>query len=96
MTVDLSSLDAHEQPSEELKGTWKAYSRTDHSAFAEHPDIDDLSVTEKAKEFCPAGHIPSEQLIDAFRRIEGENWTPDQVVHDAPIYFHPLLPGPFP
>lgn len=93
MTVDLSSLDAHEQPSEALKGTWKSYSKTDSSDFLSHPDIDDLSVPEKAKEFCTAGHIPSERLISAFQRIEGQNWEAGRVVKDAPIYFHPLLPG---
>jgi hypothetical protein len=93
MTVDLASLDAHEQVSDELRGTWKLYAKADHSKFVDHPDIDDLHVPEKAKEFCSAGHIPSEKLVSAFRSIEGEDWNADQVLEDAPIYFHPLLPG---
>ncbi|KAI0133827.1 alkylated DNA repair protein AlkB [Xylariales sp. AK1849] len=93
MTVDLSGFDAHEQPPTELKGTWKSYSRTDHADFVNHPDIDDLSIPDKANEFCSAGHIPSERLISAFQRIEGDDWKADHVVKDAPIYFHPLLPG---
>ena len=42
MTVDLRTLDAHEQPTGELKSTWKTYSKTDHADFLNHPDIDDL------------------------------------------------------
>ncbi|KAH8587694.1 hypothetical protein B0O99DRAFT_601454 [Bisporella sp. PMI_857] len=93
MAIDLTTLDAHEQPSADLKGTWKTYSRTDHSAFLSHPDIDDLSIPEKASEFCSAGHIPSEQLVSAFRHIEGDGWDEEKIVDDAPTLFHPMLPG---
>lgn len=93
MTVDLTSLDAHEQPNPELKGAWKTYSRTEHADFVDHLDIDDLSVPEKAKEFQSAGSIPSETLLSAFRSLEGADWQPSSDITDAPIYFHPLLPG---
>ncbi|KAK8069028.1 hypothetical protein PG994_005644 [Apiospora phragmitis] len=93
MTVNLTTLDAHEQPNPELKGTWKTYSRTEHADFVDHPDIDDLSVPEKAKEFQSAGSIPSETLLSAFRSLEGDDWQPSSDITDAPIYFHPLLPG---
>jgi hypothetical protein len=93
MTIDLTTLDAHEQPSDELKGIWKAYSRTEHSEFIEHPDIDDLEIPEKASEFEIAGKIPAERLRAAFQQLEGDSWESNQEVLDAPIYFHPLLPG---
>ncbi|KAK8018748.1 hypothetical protein PG991_007938 [Apiospora marii] len=93
MTVNLTTLDAHEQPNPELKGTWKTYSRTEHADFVDHPDIDDLSVPEKLKEFQSAGSIPSETLLSAFRSLEGDDWQPSSDITDAPIYFHPLLPG---
>ncbi|KAK6846177.1 hypothetical protein PG987_001365 [Apiospora arundinis] len=93
MTVNLTTLDAHEQPNPELKGTWKTYSRTEHADFINHPDIDDLSVPEKAAEFQSAGSIPSETLLTAFRSLEGDDWQPTSDITDAPIYFHPLLPG---
>ncbi|ORY61520.1 uncharacterized protein BCR38DRAFT_440469 [Pseudomassariella vexata] len=93
MTIDLTTLDAHEQPSAELKGTWKAYSKTEYAEFLNHPDIDDLSVPEKAREFSSAGFIPSEKLTSAFKHIEGDAWDEDRVVEDVPVYFHSLLPG---
>ncbi|KAH8666600.1 alkylated DNA repair protein AlkB [Xylariales sp. PMI_506] len=93
MTVDLASLDAHEQPSDELRATWKAYQRTDHTGFVHHPDLDELPSLENPGEFSIAGNIPAEKLTTAFQYIEGTAWKPDQPVQDAPIYFHPLLPG---
>jgi len=96
MTVNLTTLDAHEQPNPELKGTWKTYSRTEHADFINHPDIDDLSVPEKAAEFQLAGSIPTETLFTAFRSLEGNDWQPSPDITDAPIYFHPLLPGTTP
>ncbi|KAK8120641.1 Alkylated DNA repair protein AlkB [Apiospora kogelbergensis] len=92
MTVNLTTLDAHEQPNPELKGTWKTYSRTEHADFVNHPDIDDLSIPEKAAEFQLAGSIPTETLLTAFRSLEGNDWQPSSDITNAPIYFHPLLP----
>jgi hypothetical protein len=92
MTVDLSSLDAHEQPSDQLKSTWKAYSKLEHRDFVNHADVDDLQVPKKAAEFCSAGTIPSEKIASACKSIEGEAWD-DRPVDDAPIYYHPMLPG---
>ncbi|KAK9781462.1 putative Alkylated DNA repair protein AlkB [Seiridium cardinale] len=93
MTVDLQELDAHEQPSDQLRATWKYYYRTDHGQFANHPDIDDIHVPERAIEFQQSGVIPSEKLISAFRQLEPAGCDSSPVVQDAPIYFHPLLPG---
>ncbi|KAI1387934.1 alkylated DNA repair protein AlkB [Hypoxylon trugodes] len=93
MTLDLTTLDAHEQPSHELKTTWKRYSKTDHADFVNHPDIDELDLTKDQKEFKLAGHIPSERLSNSIKQLMGESWDEKQVVHDVPFYFHPLLPG---
>lgn len=95
MTVDLQDLDAHAQPSNELRAAWKAYSRTDHGEFVNHPDIDDIHVPESAAEFQQSGVIPSAQIRSAIRQLEGsDSVSPsDQILEDAPVYFHPLLPG---
>ncbi|KAI0593554.1 hypothetical protein F4775DRAFT_577582 [Biscogniauxia sp. FL1348] len=97
MTLDLTTLDAHEQPSDELRGLWKKYYRTDHTEFVNHPEIDEVRPSEEGGQFQLAGKIPSEKLQSAFRQLEGEEGiaakdaTGD--LKDAPIYFHPLLPG---
>ncbi|KAI1823779.1 hypothetical protein F4861DRAFT_531353 [Xylaria intraflava] len=93
MTIDLTTLDAHEQPSDKLRALWKSYSRTDHAAFSNHPDIDELDVNNPG-DFKLAGHIPIKTLNESFKLLQGEarNTLPDGV-EDVPIYFHPLLPG---
>ncbi|KAI1656388.1 hypothetical protein F4813DRAFT_390757 [Daldinia decipiens] len=92
MTLDLTTLDAHEQPDGELKATWKRYSRTDHEEFTSHPDIDELDPPNTVGAFKLAGHIPSENLTASFKQLEGSDWDGSQSVEDAPFYFHPLLP----
>ncbi|KAI4594121.1 hypothetical protein KJ359_008663 [Pestalotiopsis sp. 9143b] len=93
MVTNLHDLDAHEQPSDELRATWKSYYRSDHSIFVNHPDINDIHVPAKAAEFQQCGAIKTEDLITAFGHIEGADWDSSQVKGDAPVYFHPLLPG---
>jgi len=90
MAIDLTTLDAHEQPSEILKKTWKAYSRTEHSVLQNHPDIDDVRTSD---EFRLKTHIPAAVLKDSFKALQGDAWAEDQVVQNAPVYYHPLLPG---
>ncbi|KAI3333768.1 hypothetical protein F4824DRAFT_470783 [Ustulina deusta] len=93
MTIDLTTLDAHEQPSNELRALWKKYSRTDHAEFANHPDIDELDVS-RPDDFQLAGHIPGEKLNESFRILQGDVVeNAPELPKDAPIYFHPLLPG---
>ena len=93
MTIDLTTLDAHAQPSDRLRAAWKSYSRTDHSALQNHPDIDDVHTQGDEGPFKLTGHIPKEKLLSSFQAIEGEAWDKDQIVQDAPIYCHPLLPS---
>ncbi|KAI0808567.1 hypothetical protein GGR55DRAFT_197031 [Xylaria sp. FL0064] len=92
MTIDLTTLDAHEQPSDELRALWKSYARTDHAAFANHPDIDELDVSSPG-DFQLAGHIPREKLNESCRILQSDVDGAPEVPKDAPIYFHPLLPG---
>ncbi|KAJ1328099.1 alkylated DNA repair protein alkB homolog-like 1 [Microdochium nivale] len=90
MAIDLTTLDAHEQPADELKKTWKAYSRTEHVALQQHPDIDD---TRTSDEFLLKTHIPSGVLRSSFKALQGDSWDDTQEVQNAPVYYHPLLPG---
>lgn len=93
MAIDLTTLDAHEQPADELKKTWKAYSRTEHVALQQHPDIDD---TRTSDEFLLKTHIPSGVLRSSFKALQGDSWDDTQEVQNAPVYYHPLLPGKHP
>ncbi|KAJ2991184.1 hypothetical protein NUW58_g2610 [Xylaria curta] len=89
MTIDLTTLDAHEQPSDELRTLWKGYSRTDHGEFINHPDIDELDVSSPGG-FRLASHIPGGKLKESFQLLQGH--APESM-NDSPIYSHPLLPG---
>ena len=95
MGVDITELDAHEQPSEELKAQWKAYSKTDQKELLAGADIDDLASSESRKEFQVAGTVPAERLNNSFKHLLEGSGLDVQVHDDAPIYFHPLLPGRF-
>ncbi|KAF2965081.1 hypothetical protein GQX73_g8495 [Xylaria multiplex] len=95
MTIDLSTLDAHEQPSDELRTLWKKYSRTDHAEFANHPDIDELDVSNPG-DFRLVDAIPGEKVKEAFRALRDDGQDTPEATKDAPIYSHPLLPGTSP
>lgn len=92
MTADITSLDAHEQPSDELRAKWKAYSKTEAADLLARHDIDDLQIPEKAAQFVLAGEIPTEQLRTSFNHLSPDI-TSKLELHSAPIYYHPLLPG---
>ncbi|KAI2621346.1 hypothetical protein GGS21DRAFT_384749 [Xylaria nigripes] len=93
MNLDLTTLDAHEQPADELRALWKNYSRTDHAAFANHPDIDELDVNSPG-DFQLTGHLPAAIVKESFKLLQADaQYVHPDIVEDVPIYFHPLLPG---
>lgn len=93
MTVDLTTLDAHEQPSDHMRAIWKSYAKAEKDHLLSGGDIDDLSVPAKAAEFQKAGVIPAEKLQSAFSSLVGDSSSVPQVEEDATILYHPLLPG---
>ncbi|KAL2135835.1 hypothetical protein VTI74DRAFT_6764 [Chaetomium olivicolor] len=93
MTVDIKHLDAHEQPSDELRAKWKGFSRAEAKDLLSGKDVDDLQDPESAAEFCIAGTIPVDMLNRSFQHICSELAPGCQATKDAPIYYHPLLPG---
>jgi hypothetical protein len=94
MTADITTLDAHEQPSDEMRAKWKAFSKAEQKDLFNGNDIDDLSIPEKAAQFVVAGNIPVEKLQASFDHLQpGISSSMD--LKDAPIYYHPLLPGQF-
>jgi len=92
MTADIASLDAHEQPSDELRAKWKAYSKTEAADLLSRHDIDDLRDPAKAAQFVLAGEIPIQRLRTSFDHLSPDI-TSRLELEDAPIYYHPLLPG---
>ena len=93
MTGGHHDLDAHEQPSDELRLKWKSFAKVDQKIVMQSPEIDDLRSPEKAPEFVLAGSIPTETLNKSFSYVCPENSPEFRADKDAPIYYHPLLPG---
>lgn len=95
MTVDLTTLDAHEQPSDHLRKIWKGYSREDGAAILNKGDVDDLSIPQKLAEFQQSGSIPAEKIRTALSRLAEDDPSIAEVKQDAAVYHHPLIPGEF-
>lgn len=92
MAADITQYDAHEQPSDELRATWKSYSKTEHKALLNHPDIDDPRSEAQKDEYRVAGIITAKQMTDAFSHIHKEPLDTSSI-QDTPILYHPLMPG---
>lgn len=89
--VDITELDAHEQPSAQLRAIWKSHSKADQNSLLGSGVIHDLQSPEVLKQFSIAGEIQTEKLKAAFQHVDPELQMDD--VANVPIYFHPLLPG---
>ena len=95
MAVSLAELEAHEQPSDEMRAEWKAFSKQEPEALAHDPRIDDprLLPLERSGFQATAAPIKREQLERAFSDLDPE--LASLAREDAPVLFHPLLPGRF-
>lgn len=93
MTLDLTTLDAHEQPSDHLRAIWKGYAKTENVNLLSSGDIDDLSVPEKAAEFQKAGSISADSIRTAYTRLAGDDPSIALVDKDIDVLHHPLIPG---
>ena len=92
MTHDLTELDAHEQPSDRLRAIWKAISKSDQDELLRGPDVDDPRSPEFLARLQRAGSIPAASIADSFSHV-ADRPSPESEVQDAPIYYHPMLPG---
>jgi len=96
MSLAITELDAHEQPSDALRAEWKSFAKADQKDL-DYSKIDDIHDAEKIGQFCVAGVIPAEQVNRAFDSLYGDGGASQHHVQDdAPIYYHPLVPGVFP
>ncbi|UNI18064.1 hypothetical protein JDV02_004359 [Purpureocillium takamizusanense] len=91
MAVSLAELDAHEQPSDEMRAEWKSFSKQEPEALMQHPRIDDPRLPLERSGFRQTAPIKREQLQQAFSDLDPE--FVNLAREDAPVLFHPLLPG---
>lgn len=109
MTAEITSLDAHEQPSEYLRSKWKTYAKSSVSDIEKSKDIDEIAVDgeEGGKQarvgFASVSTLPAGKIKAAFEQfladkspVDGdieEAEDEDETTGDIPVYAHPLLPG---
>lgn len=93
MAGAVERLDAHEQPSEEMRAEWKAIARLEQSVLLDDHRIDDPTLSMESSGFCQAGIISREQIADAYSHL-GPQYC-KHAVGDVPTLYHPLLPGIF-
>ncbi|RKU49202.1 hypothetical protein DL546_009066 [Coniochaeta pulveracea] len=92
MSGDITELDAHEQPSDELRAKWKTFAKGEQKDILKSNDIDDLNIPDKSVRFIVTGSISVDKLQAAFDSLQpGISSTLD--LKDVPILYHPLLPG---
>jgi hypothetical protein len=91
MAANIAEIDAHEQPSEELKAQWKAYSRVQDSDIG-NIDIDDI----QDPNFRTQGVIPASKINEAIGHLIDDDGFRNLVEADASVFEHPLVPGRHP
>jgi len=91
MSADITELDAHEQPSEAMRASWKTVSKADQDQLLGTAQIDDPRAEDQRSQYCSAGTIPADRIAGAFRKIAGGDMIKN--IQDAPVYYHPILPG---
>lgn len=85
MTINLTDLDAHEQPSDRMRGIWKSYARAEPTDIVASGDVDDDLAS-----FVLSAKVPAQTLTEGFRHLDP---AAAPVADDSPAYHHPLLPG---
>ncbi|KAG5991650.1 hypothetical protein E4U43_003979, partial [Claviceps pusilla] len=91
MAVSLSDMDAHEQPSDEMRSEWKYFAKLDPSTLAQQePRIDDPRRLLSENGFRQAGRIGREQVARAFAELDPA--LAGLAEADVPVIHHPLLP----
>ncbi|KAF5658202.1 alkylated dna repair protein [Fusarium heterosporum] len=90
-TGNLTEIDAHEQPSDEMRAEWKGYMRQDHKTLLNDPRIDDPRAPLQESGFRQISSVSKEQVAKSFAHLDPS--LTSQAENDIPIIHHPLLPG---
>ncbi|KAI5459293.1 hypothetical protein BGZ63DRAFT_361618 [Mariannaea sp. PMI_226] len=91
MTKNLTELDAHEQPSEQMRAQWKSFVRKEPAELVDDPKIDDPRAPLEESGFVTFAKVPKAQIESSFAKL-GPEFT-KYADRDVPIIHHPLLPG---
>jgi hypothetical protein len=89
--TSLTEIDAHEQPSDEMRAEWKGYMRQDHKSLLNDTRIDDPRAPLEESGFRQVSTISKEQVAKSFARLHPD--LASEVERDVQVIHHPLLPG---
>ncbi|KAH7192510.1 uncharacterized protein B0J16DRAFT_61596 [Fusarium flagelliforme] len=89
--TNLAEIDAHEQPSDEMRAEWKVFMRQDHKSLLDDPRIDDPRAPLEESGFRQVSTISKEQVAKSFARLDPA--LASEAEKDVQVIHHPLLPG---
>ncbi|KAJ6780180.1 hypothetical protein PWT90_04408 [Aphanocladium album] len=87
----ITEIDAHEQPTEQMRAQWKSWAKMDAKEANDHERIDDPRKSPAKSGFIQTSSITKEQKREAFSQF-GDEYA-DEAKEDTPVLHHPLLPG---
>ncbi|KAM0415830.1 hypothetical protein ACHAPT_013190 [Fusarium lateritium] len=90
-TTNLTELDAHEQPSDEMRAEWKGFMRQDQQSLLNDPRIDDPRAPLEKSGFRTVTTLPRAQIASSFTHLDPE--LASQAKGHVSVIHHPLIPG---
>ncbi|KAJ3472070.1 hypothetical protein NLG97_g11314 [Lecanicillium saksenae] len=87
----ITEIDAHEQPTEDMRAKWKSWAKMEAKEAKDHERIDDPRKSPAESGFIQTSFITREQKREAFAQF-GDAYA-DEAKEDTPVLYHPLLPG---
>ncbi|KAJ4266553.1 hypothetical protein NW762_004542 [Fusarium torreyae] len=89
--TNLTEIDAHEQPSDQMRAEWKGYMRQDHKSLLNDPRIDDPRAPLEESGFRLVTNLSKEQVAESLAHL-GPDFA-SEAENEVPIIHHPLIPG---
>lgn len=90
-TTNLTELDAHEQPSDEMRAEWKSFMRQDQKSLLDDPRIDDPRAPLEKSGFRTVTTLSRAQIASSFAHLNPD--LASEAEGDVSVIHHPLIPG---
>ncbi|KAH7275980.1 hypothetical protein MRS44_005828 [Fusarium solani] len=90
-TTNLTELDAHEQPSDEMRAEWKSFMRQDQKSLLDDPRIDDPRAPLEKSGFRIVTTLSRAQIASSFAHLNPD--LASEAEGDVSVIHHPLIPG---
>ncbi|KAF4976904.1 hypothetical protein FZEAL_6480 [Fusarium zealandicum] len=91
MATNLTEIDAHEQPSDQMRAEWKTFMRQDTKDLLNDPRIDDPRASLEESGFRTVSTLPRAQVASSLAHLGSD--LASQAEGDVSVIHHPLIPG---